>query len=114
MDPAVEGKFGVKSCRHNFSVADEGGKAIAAGEHIDGRSNFDDARCAYEDHLERPAGEGCFGGDNCGIDLAAVGVAFRHGIEDAQASLRGVAHLTSQKNCTGAGAEDGAIEAELL
>ena len=68
------------------------------------RQNFDlgaglgDAGGADEHHLQRASGQGSGFGENRGIDLAAVGVALHHGVEGAQAALRGMAHFASQQN----------------
>src|SRR5258708_28762807 len=88
------------------SLADQNRKAFAAGQDFDLRADFSDARGADEDHFERPAGEtGGFGEDGR-VDLAAVGVALDHRVENMEAALRGLAHFARQQNGAGTGAED--------
>jgi hypothetical protein len=95
-------------------LADQRWEAVALSEHLDARAGLRDARGADEDHLQRAAGEGGLGGDDGGVDLAAVGVALDNGVEDAEAALRRVLDFTRQQNRSGAGAEDGLAGAELL
>jgi len=114
VDAAVAGKLGMEGSGQDTSLADKHREAIALSEHLDARADFDDARGADEDHLQRAAGQGGFCGHDGGVDLAAVGVALDDGIEHAEAALRRVQDFASQQDCAGAGAEDGLSAAELL
>ncbi len=113
VDAAVLGELGVEGGGEDLALADQGWVAVAAGEDFNAGSNGDDARCADEDHFKRTAGESCFGGDDCGINLAAVGVALDGCVEEAKRALGGGEDFAGEQDSTGAGAEDGLDGAEL-
>ena len=98
----------------SVSLAHQGGEAFALGEDLDGGTGVGDAGGADEDHLERAAGQGGLGGEDGGVDLAAVGVAFDNGVEEAEGTLGRVEDFASEQDGSGAGAEDGFGRAELL
>ena len=77
--------------------ANQGREAVAGGEDFDARAGEADARCADEDHLQRAAGECGFGGEDRGVDLAAVGVAFDGDIEGGERALRRVLHVGGER-----------------
>ena len=83
------------------------GRAVAGGEGFDAGAGTGDAGGADEDHLERAAGEGGFGGEDGGVVLAAVGVALDRDVEYAEGRLGRVAHFLGEEDAAGAGAEDG-------
>jgi len=114
VDAAVAGELGMEGGGQDTALANKDGEAVALGEYLDAGADFDDARGADEDHLQRASGQSCFGGNNGGVDLAAVGVALDDGIEDAEAALRRVQDFAGQENGARAGAEDGLFGAELL
>ncbi len=98
----------------NVLLTDQGGKAVAFGEHFYFGAGFDDARGADVDHFERSAFELRRSLDDGAVELAAVGVAFYSRIEDGEAFLRGVAHLFCQQDASGAGAEGRLLADEAL
>ncbi len=73
---------------------------------FDSRTDLYNAGSTNEDHLKRAAGQRSLGKQDGGIDLASVGIAFNHRIEDSQAALCRVANLACKQNCPGAGSED--------
>ena len=83
------------------------GRAVAGGEGFDVGAGAGDAGGADEDHLERAAGEGGFGGEDGGVVLAAVGVALDGDVEDAEGGLRRVGDFFGEEDAAGAGAEGG-------
>ena len=93
--------------RHQFSLTDEHGKCIAAGQYFNFRTCFDDARSTNENHLQRFAGKGRGRDENGGVDLAPVGVAFDDDVECSEAALGGVADVAGKQDGSGAGAEGG-------
>lgn len=101
-------------CRgHQISLPHQHRVTIAAGEDLDFGSGLDDAGGADEDHLQRIARQGSRRSKDGGVDLASVGVALHHGIEQAERALRGVLDIARQQNCTGASAEDGLLSGEV-
>jgi hypothetical protein len=69
---------------------------------------------ANVNHLERAAGELRVAGLDGGVDLAAVGVAFDGGVQDAKALLRRVRDFGGEEDASGAGAEGGLGADEVL
>lgn len=113
MDAEVGGHFGVEGGGHGSSLPDEDGVFVAGGEDFDGRAGAFDARGADVDLFEGATGEFGFGGEDGGVDLAAVGVAGDGDVEDSEAGLFGVCDLLGQEDAAGAGAEDGTRADEL-
>jgi len=114
MDAAVGGELGVEGGSHEVALAHQGGESFALGEDLDGGAGAGDAGGANEDHFKRAAGQGSFGGENGGVDLAAVGVAFNDGVEQAEGTLGRMEDFAGEQDGSGAGAEDGLGLAELL
>jgi len=106
VDAAVGREFRVEGCRHCLALANEDGEALAFDEDFDFWARRDDPRGADEDGLERAAGQGRVEGEDGGIALGSVGVAFDSDIEGAEAGLGRVANFPGQENGAGAGAED--------
>lgn len=95
-------------------LADQGGEAVALGEHFYFGAGFDDARGADVDHFERSALELRRSLDDGAVVLASIGVALDGGVEDGEAFLRGVAHLFCQQDASSAGAEGRLLADEAL
>src|SRR5580704_15890506 len=89
------------------AFANEDGEAVAGGEGFDVWASLGDAGGADEDHLERVAGEFGGGGEDGGVDLAAVGVALDGDVEGGERFLRGILYVLGEKDRTCAGAEGG-------
>src|ERR1035441_7905022 len=87
--------------------ADQGGEAVAGGEGFDAGAGGADARRADEDHLQRAAGQGGGSGEDGGVDLTAVGVAFDRDVEGGEGALRRVFNVGGEQDGAGAGAEGG-------
>ncbi len=87
------------------AFADENREVVAAGEGFDFRADAGDSWGADEDHLEWTACEFCGCGEDGGVDLAAVGVAFDGDVEGSEGGLRGVFYLLCEEDSAGAGAE---------
>ncbi len=90
-----------------MAFADEDGEAVASREGFDLRAGVGDARGTDEDHLERAALECCGGGEDGGVDLAAVGVALDGDVEGGEGFLGGILYVFCEEDCAGAGAEGG-------
>lgn len=85
--------------------ADEDGVAIAGGEGLNAGAKAGDARGADEDHLQRAAGEGGYFGEDRGVILATISVAFDRDVEGVQRFLRGVRDVLCEEDSSSAGAE---------
>lgn len=98
----------------NVVLANQDREAVATGEDLDARTGGDDARGADEDSFEgygvraEIAGgvEVEIQGEDGGVSLISVGVAFDDDIDGGEAVLGGVADFAGQKDGSGAGAED--------
>src|SRR5580700_10192877 len=88
-----------------MAFADENREAVAGGEDLDVGAGVGDAGGSDEDHLEWAAFEGCRGGEDGGVDLAAVGVALDGDVECCEGFLRGVFYVFREEDRAGAGAE---------
>ena len=97
----------MECCGHQFSLAHQYWVTLAAGQDFDLRAGLRDAGRADENHLQWIAGQGSRRDEDGGVDLAAVGVAFDHCIEQAEGLLGGVSDLAGQEDASSAGAEDG-------
>ena len=113
VDAAVVGELGVKRGSEKVALTDEDRQAIAAGKNLDTGAGFEDFWSANEDHLQRAAGKRGFGGDDGGVDLAAVAVALDNRVEQAERALRRVHDRAGEQDGPGAGAEDGMAGAEF-
>src|SRR5580704_6534026 len=107
VDAGVGAEFGVEGGGEEMAFADEDGEAFAGGEGFDAGAGMGDARGANEDHLEWAAFERGWGGEDGGVDLAAVGVALDGDVECGKGFLRGVLYVFREKDGAGAGAEGG-------
>ena len=105
VDAGVVGELGVEGGGEDVAGADEGGEAVAGGEGLDRGAGAGDARGADEDHFERAAGEGGVGGEDGGVDLAAVGVALDGDVEGGEGALRRMLDLGGEQDGAGAGGE---------
>ena len=105
MDARVVAEFGMEGGGKDVVLADENGEAVAGGEGFDFRAGAGDARSADKDHLEWAAGEFGWDGEDGGVDLATVGVAFDRDIEGAEGGLGGVLDVFGQEDSAGTGAE---------
>ena len=106
VDSAVGGELGMEGCGHGFALANEDGEAFAFGEDFDLGTSRDDARGADEDGFERATWQCCVEGEDGGVALGSVGVAFDSYIEDAEAGLVGVTDFAGEEDGAGAGAEN--------
>ena len=88
-----------------MAFADQDREAVAGGEGFYLWAGAGDAGGSDEDHFEWAAGEFGRGGEDGGVDLAAVGVAFDGNVERAERLLRGVLYVFCEKDRSGAGAE---------
>src|SRR5258708_30098493 len=88
-----------------MALGDEDREAVAGGEGFDVWAGVGDAGGANEDHLEGAAFECCRGGEDGGVDLAAVGVALDGDVEGGEGFLRGVFYVLGEEDRAGAGAE---------
>ena len=105
MDAGVGAEFGVEGGGEEMAFADEDGEAVAGGEGFDVGAGAGDAGGADEDHLEWAAGELGRGGEDGGVDLAAVGVALDGDVEGGEGRLRGILDVLGEQDGAGAGAE---------
>jgi hypothetical protein len=105
VDTGVGAEFGVEGGGEQVALADENREAVAGGEGFDLWAGMRDARGADEDHLQRAAWEFGGGGEDSGVDLAAVGVALNGDVECGEGSLRGVLHVFCEEDCARAGTE---------
>lgn len=90
-----------------MTFADEDGEAVAGGEGFDGGRSAGDAGGANEDHFERAAVELCRCGEDGGVDLATVGVAFYGDVECSERCLGRMFDVAGEQDAAGAGSEGG-------
>src|ERR1700677_2574944 len=90
-----------------MAFADQDRGAVAGGEDFDARVGAGDARGADEDHLKRAAAEFGGGGEDGGVDLTTVGVAFYGNVHRGEGGLCGMLDVFGEEDCAGAGAEGG-------
>ena len=114
MNAPVIAQLGMKRGSHDISLANEGGKAIAPGQNVHAGADFENSRSTDKHHLQRTARERGFAGENAGVNLAAEGIALNNRVEDAQASLGGIADLTRKQDGSGACAKDRTLSTEPL
>jgi hypothetical protein len=107
VDARVGRKLGVEGGGEQVALADEYGSVIASGENFDAGAHARDARGADEDHLDGTAGQGSRPGQDGGVDLASVGVAFHRDVERGQRRLRRVQDVFGEQDDAGAGSEGG-------
>jgi hypothetical protein len=88
-----------------MTLMNKDGKTVAGGEDFDGWAGAGDAWGADEDHLKRIAFERCRRIEDCGVDLAAVGVALDRYVECSERFLGGVFDVSGEQDRSGAGAE---------
>jgi hypothetical protein len=100
-------KFRMEGGGEEMALTDQDGEVVAGGEGLDLGPGAGDARGADEDHLEGGAGEFGGGGEDGGVDLAAVGVAFNGDVEGGEGDLRGILYVVREQDCARAGAEGG-------
>jgi hypothetical protein len=105
VDSRVVAEFGVEGGGKDVVLAYEDREAVAAGKGFDLRAGAGDARSADEDHLEWAAGEFGGGGEDSGVDLATVGVAFDGDVEGAEGGLGGMLDVFGEEDSAGAGSE---------
>src|SRR5271156_1021357 len=89
VDAQVVAEFGVEGGGQDVVLADENREAVAGGEDFDPGAGAGDAGGADEYHLKGAAGEFGWGGEDSGVDLTSVGVAFDRDVEGAEGDLRG-------------------------
>lgn len=106
MDAAIGGELGMEGCGHGFALPDQNGKAFALSQNFDFGAGQNYSRGADEDGFERATWQCCVEGEDGGVALGSVGVAFDGYIEDAEAALVRVADFAGEENGAGAGAED--------
>ena len=75
MDAGVVAEFGVKGGGEEVALADEDRSVFACGQGLYIGAGAGDAGGPDEDHFEWATGECGFGGEDCRVDLATVGVA---------------------------------------
>src|SRR5260370_526502 len=97
----------MEGCGEKIALANEDGEAVAGGEGFDRRAGADDARGADEDHLEWAAFEFGGGGEDGGVDLAAVGVPLDGDVECSEGFLGGAFAVSGEEDRAGGGAEGG-------
>ena len=107
VDAGVVAEFGVKGGGEQMALTDEDGEAVAGGEGFDVRAGSGDAGGTDEDHLEWAAGKFGGGGEDGGVDLAAVGVALYGDVEGGEGGLGGFLDVFGEENGAGTGAEGG-------
>ena len=107
VNAAVGGEFGVKRGGEKVALTDEHRRTLAAGKYLNTGAGADDFWGTNEYHFERSAGKGGLSGEDCGINLAAIGVALNGRIQQAKRALRRVDDLASEQDCSRAGAEGG-------
>ncbi len=105
MDALRARELGMKGGGEHAALAHEHGIAAVPREHLDPRTEVAEARRADEGggHLVLEAGHG----EPCleRVDLAAVGVSLRGGVEQAEAGPGRSADLAAEEDGAGAGAE---------
>jgi hypothetical protein len=105
MDSRIGGEFRMEGGGEQMARADEDWKFVAAGKSLYTGAGTGDAGSSDEDHLQRPAWEGGLRGEDGGIDLAAVGIAFDGDVEGCEGLLGGVQDFGGEQDGPGAGAE---------
>src|SRR6266568_8005332 len=105
VDPEVVAQLGMEGCGEESALADEDWVVVAGGEGFDLGTGAGDAGGADEDHLEWAALEFGGGGEDGGVDLAAVGVALDGDVECGEGFLRWVRDFFGEEDRAGAGAE---------
>jgi len=105
VDSEVVAQLGMEGCGEEIALADEDRVVIAGGEGFDLGAGAGDAGGTDEDHLERAALEFGGGGEDGGVDLAAVGVALDGDIEGGEGFLRWVRDFFGEEDRSSAGAE---------
>jgi hypothetical protein len=112
MDACIRAEFGMEGRGEQIVLADQDREAVADGQGLYLGAGARDARGADEDHFERAAGEFGRHGEDAGVDLASVGVAFDGDVEDAEGFLWGMLNVFGEQDGSGAGAEGGGVEDE--
>src|ERR1700679_3452040 len=105
VDAKIVAALGAEGGGEGVPLGDEAGEAVAGGEGFYGGAGVGDARGADEDHFERATGEFCWCGEDGGVDLAAVGIAFDGDVECGEGGLRGVLDVFGEEDGAGTGAE---------
>jgi hypothetical protein len=110
----VVGEFGMKSRGEEVSLAHEDREVFAPGEHFYPRTNLRKAGRADEYHFQRAARKPGGLGEDGGVDLAPVGVAFDDRIKQTERTLGRVQNFTGEEDSPGAGAKHGSGCRELF
>ena len=109
MDAGVAAEFGMEGGGEEMALADEDREAVAGGEGFYVGAGAGDAGGADEDHLQWSAFEFGRGGEDGGVDLAAVGVALYCDVHGREGGLRGLLDVFGEEDGAGAGAEGGGV-----
>ena len=119
MDARIAGKLRVESCYQVLALFDQNRVTVIPHQHLGAVSDAANNGGADEDcfhvagvRARLEVGLRSDAGDTA-VHLAAVGVAFHADIDEAETFLRRTRDFVSQKDCSGASAEDGASAAEL-
>ena len=116
----------MKRCGHGASLPNDDRVGVFGSEDIDAVADVDDLGSANEDHFKRRLAQGGVlgiagvgGSDELAfadgaVDLASVGVAADADVEHAEPALGRVLDFGGKQNGSGAGAEGGTGEGEVL
>ncbi len=107
MDARVLGQFRVERGGKEMVLFYERRHPFAFGQDLHPRADADEPGGADEHHLERRPAQGGAGVEDGRVVLAAVGVAFYGGVQDAERGLGGVQDLAREQDGAGAGTEGG-------
>jgi hypothetical protein len=97
----------VEGCGEKVALADEDREVVAGGQGFDLGAGAGDAGGADEDHLEWAAGEFRGGGEDGGVQLAPVGIAFDGDVEGGEGDLGGILDVIGEEDGSSAGSEGG-------